>query len=652
MPNDKSKIEDLKRSLYSNEGKIFDVSRRHRLRTESVEAPKSWEGSDLPITESLESKKVDLSNLETNNYLMTKEKKSLSFAFKFLMLALTFFILAVGVLGYKFYYNSNVVSANNVDIIISGSTSIAAGEELTYTVDIKNNNSVSLNQLSYLVEYPDGTRVPNDLTKELVREGKSGQSINSGNTLTFNPKAVLFGAEGEKKELKISVEYRVTGSNAVFHKEKIYGVEISSAPVSVTVNGLKEATSGQTISFSVDIRSDSRKVIQGLLLKTTFPFGFSLTKSEPSLGTNLWSVGDLAPGASRRLNFVGVIDAQDGEERVFKFTTGLKNPKDSMSIGTPFFTSNISVAIQKPFLGVKLTLDGVESNLYAARPGKTIRAEAIYQNNLPSTISNAEIVVKILGSSINRSTINAESGYYSSYDDTIIFSRENLPELASLAPGETGRLGFTFSTYPSASLGSNNSAATLEISAKGQRGEGASVPQVVLYSSVAKIILLTEVKLSTVGSYTSGPFVNTGPVPPRANQTTTYTVTWSLVNTINDLSGVTVRGTLPSYVKWLNNISPTDDSMTYDPVTGEVVWNAGEVKGGTGKGVTPRSVSFQVSFLASLSHVGKTALIMTESSVTGTDKLSNTGVSGSTREITTSLNGEPGFDSSKGNVIE
>ena len=128
MPNDNSKIDQLKRSLYSRDGKVFDVSRRHRLRTENINAPASWEeDSKLPPIEV-----VETPSFSRNEDITSNTKPSSSFALKFLLIAMAFFIVAVGVLGYKFFYNSNVVSANNIDINILGPISIAAGDELSY----------------------------------------------------------------------------------------------------------------------------------------------------------------------------------------------------------------------------------------------------------------------------------------------------------------------------------------------------------------------------------------------------------------------------------------------------------------------------------------------------------------------------------------
>ncbi|MEI6420051.1 MAG: hypothetical protein WCO30_00315 [bacterium] len=648
MSNEQNKIEKLKQNLYSRDSKMFDVNRRHRLRTEAINSPQVWvDEKGVPALEDIE--QPNFTNDET---LMTSSSKKTSFAFKFLLIAFIFFVIAVGFAGYRYFSSTNIVSATNVNLAISGPISIAAGDILSYGIEIKNENSVPLTGLSYLVEYPDGARRADDLTKELIREGQSNKTLAAGASMPLNFKSVLFGAEGDKKDLKFTVEYRMPGSNAVFHTSKTYTIEISSAPISVTVTGLKEVTSGQTINFTVEVRSDSAKVIQGLLLKTEFPFGFSLKKSEHALGSNMWSVGDLAPGAKRSLSFTGVLEGQDSEERVFKFTTGLVSPKDSMIIGTPFFTSVASVAIQKPFLGVKIALDGGDASKYTAKPGKMVKVDLMYQNNLSTIINNAELVVRLSGQALNRNTINVEQGYYNSSEDVITFNREGVENLAALAPGATGNLSFSFSTFPSSVLTSGNSGINIEVTARGLRGEGKNVSQEILYSSIAKVQVGTEVKLSAQDSYVTGPFTNSGSIPPKANKPTTYTITWSLINTLNDATGVSVTGTMPSYVTWLNVISPTEENVTYDAVTGEVAWSVGDLKGGVGKGSSPRTVSFQVSYTPSISQIGERPVIMTESSVVGTDKFTNSQITATAKEINTNLNGDGQFDFIKSVVAQ
>src|SRR5690606_10712388 len=54
--------------------------------------------------------------------------------------SIAFFILALGVGAFIFFAGSNFVSANNIEISVSGPTSVSGGEELSLEVIVKNNN--------------------------------------------------------------------------------------------------------------------------------------------------------------------------------------------------------------------------------------------------------------------------------------------------------------------------------------------------------------------------------------------------------------------------------------------------------------------------------------------------------------------------------
>jgi hypothetical protein len=363
-------------------------------------------------------------------------------------------------------------------------------------------------------------------------------------------------------------------------------------------------------------------------------------------------LGDLEPGGIRKVRITGILDGQDGEERVFKFAVGLKDKKDETLIAAPFFNYNTSVFIQKPFIGVSLALNGDASAETVMSAGQAIRADVLWQNNLPTIVNNAQIAIKLRGSALNRSSITADGGYYRSSDDTIIFNRETTNQLASFNPGDSGRLGFSFNILNSAALKSGQQIIDMEITANGLRAEGNTVPNELLFSSAKKIKVATDLILSSASSYYSGPFKNVGLLPPRADKETTYTITWALTNTLNDLSGVTVSGSLPSYVKWLGVVSPESESVSYNPVGGEVTWSPGLVKAGTGRGASPKQVSFQVSLLPSLSQVGKVPVLLTETTARGIDIFTGATISDSREAVTTDLFNDPSSDANQSIVTQ
>ena len=152
--------------------------------------------------------------------------------------------------------------------------------------------------------------------------------------------------------------------------------------------------------------------------------------------------------------------------------------------------------------------------------------------------------------------------------------------------------------------------------------------------------------------YNGGPFKNTGTIPPKAEKTTTYAVNWSISNTFNNTSGVTVSAVLPSYVKFVDNISPQNESVTYDDVSGEVVWSVGNIKTDTGYSSAPRKVSFQVSILPSLTQIGTVPTLVGDSTLKATDTFTNAALTAVANSLSTDIVSDPQYKYGEGVVIK
>ena len=90
-------------------------------------------------------------------------------------------------------------------------------------------------------------------------------------------------------------------------------------------------------------------------------------------------------------------------------------------------------------------------------------------------------------------------------------------------------------------------------------------------------------------------------------------------------------------------VSPDSEQVTYNPVGGEIIWNAGDIEAGTGVGSPPREVAFQVSFLPSLGQVGTAPTVLGESVARGTDLFAGIDITSNTRPaLTTKSLGDAG----------
>ncbi|OGZ07551.1 MAG: hypothetical protein A3C13_04880 [Candidatus Lloydbacteria bacterium RIFCSPHIGHO2_02_FULL_50_11] len=158
---------------------------------------------------------------------------------------------------------------------------------------------------------------------------------------------------------------------------------------------------------------------------------------------------------------------------------------------------------------------------------------------------------------------------------------------------------------------------------------------------VENVRVSSQVQFASRAVYYVGPFVNSGPIPPRVEQETTYTVIWSIVNTSNSINNTEVRAVLPIYVEWYGSVSPGTENLTYNQNTNEVVWTAGNIPAGTGIDKPPREVAFQVVLTPSLSQLRSAPALVTQIRLSATDAFTGVLLEQNKSDITTDLSTDP-----------
>jgi len=135
-------------------------------------------------------------------------------------------------------------------------------------------------------------------------------------------------------------------------------------------------------------------------------------------------------------------------------------------------------------------------------------------------------------------------------------------------------------------------------------------------------------------------FGNAGSIPPRAGESTTYTVMWQARNFYNDVSGVKIKAKLPPNVDLTGNIFPENGSsnFTFDSDSREIVWGVGDLKVSEGvEGTAAPNLSFQVRLTPYANQVGQTPEIIGEAVISGEDKWTGEIVRGTSPAVNTTL---------------
>ncbi len=653
MQNDeekKDKLNRLERKLYSrNAPNIIDPGRSefdrelHSGLEQAGEVRENWQDVKANGFDELAAK--------VSRAAQTKH----GFLNKIFALSVVFFVVAVGVAIYVFWGGGNMVSSKNVDIKVTGPLAVPAGQEVSFDINIINSNNIDLNSASLLVEYPEGSRSPEDFSKEIGRERFDLGTIKSRESFRQNIEAVFFGEKDKIKEIKISLEYRVENSSALFYKEKLHEVSISSAPIILTPVYPKEVNSNQEISFEVEIASNSKDKIENFLVGMEYPFGFVFKDSSPkaSFGNNVWKFSDLNSGEKKKITVRGNVIGQDNEEKAFRVSAGTASSLDERVIAVPFSELSESILVKKPFIGIDVLIEGEGGN-FTGQGDSSIRTALILRNNLPSKLFNASVEVGFAGAAFNElSVVPSNGGFFQSANDTIIWDKRVVGGLADMEPGSKADLSFRLSPFSYANIKPGaKPEIEMTVTAKGERIlESGSVEQVSAVET-RKIILATNLDFSGRTVRSIGSLENQGPIPPKVDTPTTYTVIWSISNSFNQVSNVEVRATLPSYVKWTNLKSPDGEIIALNPSTDEVVWSVGSVLPNTGFGTSQKQVYFQLELLPSSSQLGQAPVILGETSVSGIDKVTGLKIDIKRPSVSTNFSGDPSYRAGDEKVVQ
>jgi|CXWL01.1.fsa_nt_gi hypothetical protein len=574
-------------------------------------------------------------------------KPHLSWAVRFLIGAALFFVIAGGVTAYLVFGGSRSVSSARIEITTAGPLTIASGDTVPLLITIRNNNPTPITKTSIVVTLPADTREVGDTSKQLQTYTDTLGDIPSGGEVTRTVTAVVFGAQNQVLTIPIRIEYRTEGSNALFTKEAQYSVTVTTSPIRIEVSSISETTSGQTFTQVLTVRSNSTTPLERVGVSATYPYGFipSETRPQPTSGT-FWNLGTLAPGEQKMITIKGSLSGQQSDERAFIYSAGTVRDDGTSGLGLTYTTTATSISIRKPFLSTALSLNRDTSDMLVVPVDVPVDALLSWQNSLPVPISDAQITIAFDGAGLDKTSIHSQSGFYRSSDTTLLFSKDTNPALSYLGAGDTGTGSFSFSPKDASALSSErNPTITLTISIAGKRlGEG-NVPETITSSVTRTLQVATDLVLSSRIVHASGPFTNTGPLPPIPDKETTYTVLLEATNTINPIRGGRVIMTLPSYVRFTGKISPTTSALIYDETTRTVTWQVGDIAASE-----VEKTAFQVALLPSASQSGTSPTVVSGQTFEGIDEFTKKQVTTRASALSTQLKTDPSYNGSFGTV--
>ena len=619
-PPDKenSKLKKLTDKLYSP-SEYVGIKPRKNLSKQSFQSEPNWNDGDFASS---------LKETSVNG-------RKVSVFTVMLFVAFLFFVGASGYGFLKFWKGGSFVVDSGVDLTITGPISIGGGEEFVLDVIVQNNGLSKIETVDLVVEYPEGTKQANDLKTDLPRTRENLGDIEPNGVVRKSIVSALFGEEDQAKQVKVRVEYRIEGSNAIFEESKVYDVVLQSSPIRMVIDSVTEITPNQELTFDVSITSNSNQQLDDVIFTAQYPFGFTFANAsvEALDGKSKWLLGKLEPKETKKITIKGQLAGQDSENRVFKFSAGIADEKDKNNIGIVFTNLSKTVMLSQPFLALSMNIGGDSESVVTKEQRIDLESILTITNNTNANIKDAEVLLTFSGNVLDKSSVDSQDGFYRSGNNTLVWNKTVAPVLSDMTTGQKNSLGFNFRSLPLVSNASVFINPEIIINAKVSaiRFSETSVPEKIESTTFRKIRFQTQSSIQNALEHVSGP------LPPKVDQETTYDVVLKLKNSSNKISSGIVTASLPVYVNWIGDQSIGSEKVSYDKISRLIKWNVGDVAVNTGYQNPFREIKFRVSIEPSLSQISSSPILVKAITFEGFDVFAEKTVNHVSNDISTRL---------------
>lgn len=537
-----------------------------------------------------------------------------------ILLILVILVAVASAFGY-WVYQSNTYSKEVLRLEIIGPDKAMVGEEIDYTVRIKNNGDVRLEDPKLIFEYPEASVVPEGQSLRVTKDSEEfDKFIYPGQEKIFKFRARIFGKQGDIKEAKAMVSYRPRNLKAGYVSKTSHLLTVEEVPLTFEFDMPSSLGPGQELNFSLNYFSSVEYPLSDMEIAITYPAGFSLAETDPrGLSDAIWRIPLLNTAEGGRINIVGNLSGETGETKTFRAELAIWEGGERVVIKSV----TKQVKLIEPSLYISQTINN--SDDYIAKPGDLLHYYIIFRNIGTSPLQNLFMAVRLNGALFDFQSIRSTNGEFEPGDNSIIWDGRNVAKLQFLDSGEEGEAEFWIRVKDT----------------EEQLTKPKLENQIILGQARRKFTtkVNTKVALEQTAYVGDEIFGSEADFPLKVGEKSNFTIIWRVKNYYNPLQDVKVSALLPRPVKLTGKVMP--QKLSFDPDTREMLWAIDKMDPGQGI-EQPHQLAFQIELEPRDSQVGAFAQLVSSAKFSGTDTWTNQEITATSSPITTEVFGEEG----------
>lgn len=525
-------------------------------------------------------------------------------------------LVLIGVGGFYFY---QALTAKGVVIAIENPKETLLGVPFTIVVNYGNNGQSLLREAKLSLSLPENLSFV-DMSSDQRVQARDIGDLGVGSQGKEEFRVIALKSPQSLQSIGASIDYIASNLGSRFERTASSPLTVNEPAIRVSLSAPEKVLSGEEFQVTVAYENISQYDFSDVELRLDYPATFDFGKSSipGSEGNYLWRLGDLRAGSKGELIVKGSAmgKADSFLELKSEFSASLQGKRYAVE------SKSARLSISPSPLSVQVAVNNQTE--YIASPGEQLVYTVSYRNNTDVNYRDVVLRARLVGDMYNFQSGNS-NGFFSSVDNSFTWNAANTPGFANLQAGESGSVSFSIglkNDYPIKRLSDKNF--TLKVNAQ---IESPTVPSNV---AAKKTISITDIESKVKGKIVaeakaffrdaSSGILNMGPIPPRVNMTTNYTVHWIVRNYSNDAENLEMSAYLQSGVTFTGEVKSNIVSVpTYNDRTQQVVWKIDRVAATKGVISQPVEATFQVAATPSVAHLSQYMPLLSQAEIRGKD---------------------------------
>jgi hypothetical protein len=544
-------------------------------------------------------------------------------------------IAAAGLGGYYFLFGQK---GAEISLEFVKPREIFVGQPFNLSVSFSNYSDRVLGDVNLSLILPEGLAFMGQPKDRRVSEKLVGD-LGPGSLGQESFDLIALDGADSLKRIEAKLTYKLGGgSGAVFESSAKTDLALGRPAADMSFSVPERVLSGEDFEISLTYRNNTREDLKNLELKIDYPpvFQYKNSSVEPQSGKNVWAINNLARG----------------EEGVLVISGNAVGPANSLFAFKAEIAANVrgeryTLASQTAGLSISsspLSLEAEVNNSpnYLSRPGDGLNYSFVYRNNSNVAMENVNIRAVMTGEMFDFATVRTNAAF-NSLNNTFTWNAANTPELANVPPGGEGKVEVylqTKNSYPIRRLSDKNFTLKVHVEIESRTVPPGTIAERTISVARLETKVAGRLDVDALGYWRDADsgIVNGGTYPPRVNRPTSYTIHWLIRNYASDAAGVRVSAFLQSGSRFTGVVKSNAASVpVYNPASGEVVWDIGNVPANKGVVDAPLTAIFQVENTPAVNQIGQNVVLIGETRVTGQDSFAGVELADTDPAIATDL---------------